>query len=99
MRIAHIPFAAGDRACPGKPMAWIEITIAIARTFWFFNFEKAPGKLGGVGEVLHIRPDGQGIIPEHKIEDWFTAVHDGPYLTFSKRGHFIKELEATFLEN
>ncbi|EFY84287.1 hypothetical protein MAC_09671 [Metarhizium acridum CQMa 102] len=90
MRMAHIPFAAGDRACPGKAMAWIEITMTIARTLWCFDFEKAPGKLGRVGEILHTKPDGQGFVPEHKIEDWFTAVHNGPYLTFRKHDRLPK---------
>lgn len=98
MRLAHIPFATGDRACPGKAMAWMEIMITIARTFWYFDFEKAPGKPGGVGELLHPAPDGQSLIPEHEAEDWFAAVHDGPYLAFRRRGHFIDELEEAMRE-
>lgn len=98
MRMAHIPFATGDRVCPGRAMAWIEMSITIARTFWYFDFQKAPGKLGDVGEILHPRPDGRGFIPDYETEDYFAAGHHGPYLTFSKRGSFTKELEEALQE-
>ncbi|KAK2589956.1 hypothetical protein QQS21_012368, partial [Conoideocrella luteorostrata] len=99
MRMAHIPFVTGDRVCPGKAMAWMEITITIARIFWYFDFKKASGKLGNIGEILHPRPDGQGFIPEYKTKDCFAAGHEGPYMTFRKRGDFTKELNEALLKN
>ncbi|KAK8872355.1 cytochrome P450 [Apiospora arundinis] len=36
--------------CLGKGMAYLEISLTLAKTLWRFDFEKAPGELGRVDE-------------------------------------------------
>ncbi|KAI5927344.1 cytochrome P450 [Camillea tinctor] len=47
---AFAPFALGARGCPGKPMLYLEDSLTIAKTIWYFDFESAPGDIGRVGE-------------------------------------------------
>lgn len=48
-RRAFAPFAVGDRSCAGKAVAYLEASLAVARTLWYFDFEKASGAAGEVG--------------------------------------------------
>lgn len=49
MRRAFIPFTLGSRAFAGKAVAYLEITLMVAKTLWYFDFEKAHGKVGELG--------------------------------------------------
>lgn len=82
MRKAFVPFSAGERICAGTPLAWQELTVTIARTIWYFDFQRAPGDEGSIGEVFVERTDGGEPIPVFETRDNFTAEHDGPYLSF-----------------
>lgn len=94
MRRAFVPFSLGDRSCAGRSLAYLETSLVLARTLWFFDFEKAPGEAGQVGEGghgadrNHIR--GRERDDEFQLYDTFTAEHDGPNLTFKPRGAFQK---------
>ncbi|CRG92277.1 Trichodiene oxygenase [Talaromyces islandicus] len=92
VRMAHIPFVTGDRTCPGKTMAWIEMSMALARLFWYFDFEAAPGELGQVGQIMRPGPDGKPTAPEYRTEDWYAAEHEGPYLVFRQRDNLADDL-------
>lgn len=92
MRKAFVPFMLGDRNCAGQAMAWMELSLTIARTLWYFDFDKAPGQASKLGES--IRSDGNRDIPEYKMLDIFVAEHDGPNLVFRERGNFAKELKT-----
>ncbi|KAK6858016.1 hypothetical protein PG995_005715 [Apiospora arundinis] len=54
MQEAFSAFSIGPRNCVGKPLAYLETSIVLAKTFWYFDFEPAAGPLGAVGEVLHL---------------------------------------------
>lgn len=90
MRRALVPFSLGSRSCAGQAMAYLELSLAIARTFWYFDFEKAPGEAGRLGEV----PGAPG---EFKLEDSTIVGHHGPNLTFKTREDYWKELGTTSL--
>ncbi|KAK6189535.1 hypothetical protein LQW54_013167 [Pestalotiopsis sp. IQ-011] len=47
---AFAPFLIGPRSCAGKPMAYLEISLVLAKTLWYFDFQKAPGALGEIGQ-------------------------------------------------
>ncbi|KAI1389601.1 cytochrome P450 [Hypoxylon trugodes] len=82
---AFTPFTLGIRSCPGKAMAYFEASLVVAKTLWYFDFEKSPGILGDVG-----RGKSGCYIDEFQLQDMLTSRHDGPYLTFRPRGDFWK---------
>lgn len=92
---AFAPFAVGSRSCGGRAVAYLETTLTVARTIWYFDFEKAGGKAGELGEG----GPGQGVGRERKEEfqlyDVITADHQGPNLVFKPRGQHWKEFLGT----
>ena len=94
MRKAFAPFLLGDRSCIGKSMAYMEISLAIARCLWFFDFETAPGTAGELGAGKPGSGNGRHRPGEFQLEDIFVALHHGPNLVFTRRGDAWKELET-----
>ncbi|KJZ78799.1 hypothetical protein HIM_01572 [Hirsutella minnesotensis 3608] len=90
MRKAFVPFMLGDRNCAGQAMAWMELSLVIARTLWYFDFEQAPGRSGKVGENMHVEAGQE--TPVYQIRDIFVAEHDGPNLVFRGREEVVREL-------
>ncbi|KAI9166344.1 Cytochrome P450 monooxygenase atnE [Paramyrothecium foliicola] len=85
MRKAFAPFALGDTRCLGKSMAYHETSLIIAKTLWYFDFEKAPGETGKLGEGEPGRLDGRHRVDEYQLYDTLTADHEGPNLVFKAR--------------
>ncbi|KUI74337.1 Isotrichodermin C-15 hydroxylase [Cytospora mali] len=83
---AFASFSIGPRNCVGKPLAYLETSITIAKTLWYFDFEPAPGPLGSIGEG-----NDRGRPGEFCTQDGFNSTHDGPFLVFNAR-------ESTLLE-
>ncbi|ROW10230.1 hypothetical protein VMCG_01962 [Cytospora schulzeri] len=92
---AFSAFSIGARACAGKPMAYLESSLVLARTLWYFDFEPAPGGLGAVGGGRMGARDGRVRPGEFQVHDAFTARHDGPYLVFRPRGDLVGEISAS----
>lgn len=95
MRRAFAPFALGERGCAGKAMAYLEMSITLAKTLWYFDFERAPGVAGLVGSGGHPKFEGdEGRLrkDEFQLFDVITAAHDGPLLNFKPRGDFWQDL-------
>ncbi|KAG8168135.1 hypothetical protein KVR01_003824 [Diaporthe batatas] len=95
MRRAHAPFAVGDRGCAGKSMAYLEISLMLAKTLWYFDFERASGVAGqvGCGGYANFKGEqGRQRDDEFQLFDMITASHDGPLLTFKPRGDLWKDL-------
>ncbi|OTA91073.1 hypothetical protein M434DRAFT_355350 [Hypoxylon sp. CO27-5] len=85
-RAAFTPFSIGPRSCAGKPLAYAELSLVLAKTLWYFDFEPAPGQLGKVGGGTTGRTDRRDREDEFQIYDVFGAYNDGPYLVFRPRG-------------
>ncbi|KAK8013125.1 cytochrome P450 [Apiospora marii] len=94
MADAFTPFLMGPRGCAGKTMAYMEVGLVIAKTLWYFDFEPSPEPLSHVhvgggnpalGNGRH-RPD------EFQLYDVFTALQEGPYLSFRAREGEILEI-------
>lgn len=49
LRRAFVPFGTGKAACLGKGMAYLETSLVVAKTLWYFEFSQAPGKAGSLG--------------------------------------------------
>ncbi|TVY75551.1 Cytochrome P450 monooxygenase apf7, partial [Lachnellula suecica] len=92
MRAAFAPFALGDTGCLGKAMAYHETGLVLAKTLWYFDFEKAPGAAGKLGEGQPGRRDGRDKVDEYQLFDLAVADHDGPNLVFIPRGNHLDEL-------
>lgn len=89
---AFTPFSLGDRSCAGKAMAYLEVSLAMAKTLWYFDFKKSPGTLGDVGCRKRGGKDGWDSIGEFELHDMLTSRHDGPNLIFKPRGAFCEDL-------
>ncbi|KAI0199308.1 cytochrome P450 [Astrocystis sublimbata] len=84
MHSAFAAFSTGSRGCAGKPMAYLETSLVIAKTLWFFDFEIAPGDDVGSGTAGGLV--GEKHPAEFELRDVFSAAHDGPNLVFKPRG-------------
>ncbi|KAI0397596.1 cytochrome P450 [Xylariaceae sp. FL0594] len=85
MNSAFAAFSIGSRGCGGKAMAYLEVSLVIARTLWYFDFERAPGPEGDLGGGTGRRADLRGRVDEYQLGDILTADHDGPNLVFTPR--------------
>ncbi|XXH01379.1 hypothetical protein Hte_007739 [Hypoxylon texense] len=91
---AFVPFSIGSRSCPGKSMAYLEISLTVARILWYFDFEKCSGSLGDVGGGEPGRPGPRGRADEFQLHDIFASTHAGPVLSFRPQGELWRELET-----
>ncbi|XXG99714.1 hypothetical protein Hte_006055 [Hypoxylon texense] len=92
---AFVPFSVGPRGCAGKAMAYLEVSLTVAKSLWYFDFKAAPGKLGEIGGGNAGETNGRGRPSEYQLYDIFTSRHEGPHLVFSPRGNLCSELETT----
>lgn len=92
---AFAPFAIGNRSCGGRAVAYLEATLTIARTLWYFDFEKAKGKAGELGQGGPGQGRGREREDEFQLYDVVTADHKGPNLIFKTRGRYWRELVET----
>ncbi|KAI0172822.1 major facilitator superfamily domain-containing protein [Hypoxylon sp. FL1284] len=88
---AFVPFSTGTRSCSGKSMAYLEISLTVANTMWYFNFETPSRSPGGVDGGKSGRLGRRGRSDEFQLYDIFTATHTGPVLSFRPRGAVANE--------
>ena len=74
-RSAFTPFSIGPRACIGKGVAMVEVTVALARLLWAYDLRLATGK-EGIGRA----EDGG-----YTMKDIFVAEKEGPWVQFRLR--------------
>lgn len=89
---AFVPFSTGARSCAVNSLAYLECSLVAAKALWYFDFEKAPGRLGGIGAGDGSSQGGRGRKQEFQLFDVITSRHDGPYLVFKPRGDYYKEI-------
>lgn len=94
MQDAFAAFSTGPRGCAGKAMAYLEASLVVARTLWYFDFEPAPGQPGTLGSGFGGTSNGPGRDTEYQLYDVFIPIHDGPNLVFKTRGGVCEELEV-----
>ena len=78
------PFSQGNRACLGKPLVYMELTIAIARLVWEYDMRLAPDQQVDrtiAGEVKK----GRRHATEYHVQDWFLSNNYGPFVEFRAR--------------
>ncbi|KAI1853155.1 hypothetical protein JX266_001861 [Neoarthrinium moseri] len=86
MQDAFSAFSVGYRGCAGKAMAYLESSLVVAKTLWYFDFERAPGKLGEVSGGRPGSHNGRSRLDEFQLYDIISGAHDGPFLIFTPRG-------------
>ncbi|KAI9694328.1 MAG: hypothetical protein M1820_009017 [Bogoriella megaspora] len=97
MHDAFTPFSIGSRGCAGKAMAYLEISLVLAKTLWYLDFHRPRNniKADRVGEGFEGKTNGRDKKLEFQVRDQFSSVHHGPNLVFSLRGDLRKELYDT----
>lgn len=98
MHKAFVPFIVGPRACAGKSMTYLEVSLVLAKILWYFDFKPAAGEPGGVGGDQPGRTDGRDRADEYQLFDVFNSAHDGPYLMFEARAGVAGDLSKTGVE-
>ncbi|KAI0975841.1 cytochrome P450 [Xylaria arbuscula] len=86
---AFAPFSTGTRGCLGKTMAYLEVSLVLATTLWYFDFEPAPHGNGSEKTLGVAYETG-----EFPMYDHFAADHNGPSLVFRPRGSYCEELRS-----
>lgn len=84
-RSAFTPFSKGPRNCIGKGLAYMELTLAMARVLWMFDFRAVDDCMRRKGMQ---EPSGvyrQHLLKEYRLKDQFTSWKDGPMLQFRAR--------------
>ncbi|KAK4206796.1 cytochrome P450 [Rhypophila decipiens] len=87
-RRAFVPFGTGEAMCLGKGMAYLETSLVVAKTLWYFDFYRAPGAagdLGGGATVKTGKDPARGRVDEFQLYDGIVSDHDGPGLVFTRR--------------
>ncbi|OJD34005.1 cytochrome p450 monooxygenase [Diplodia corticola] len=79
------PFSVGPRGCIGKPMAYLELSLALARLVWAWDMRLAPGELGKVGAGAKGMGTGREREGEFQLEDIFVSNKVGPMAQFRPR--------------
>ncbi|RCI09955.1 hypothetical protein L249_8582 [Ophiocordyceps polyrhachis-furcata BCC 54312] len=108
-RRAQVSFGMGERSCAGKAMAYMETSVTIARTLWYFDFKRAPGEDGFLGGGSGSGGDDEPWTApdQYQLQDILVADHDGPNLVFTPRktrktmaaeipGYYFGELRPLF---
>ena len=71
---AFCPFSVGPRGCIGKGVAYLELTVALARTLWMYDLRLAGDTRMGA--------DKNG---NYDVKDIFVAEKEGPLVEFKKK--------------
>jgi cytochrome P450 len=80
---AFNPFSIGPRGCIGKGLAYVELTVTIARVLYLYDFRLAPGTTLGAGSKdMEL---GRNLETEYQIQDVFASKKNGPMLQFRAR--------------
>ncbi|KAI0140502.1 cytochrome P450 [Xylariaceae sp. FL1272] len=95
MSEAFAVFSIGSRSCAGKALAYMESSLVLAKTLWYFDFEAAEGRLKGIGAGSTNGPPGRRRTDEFQLEDIFTSRHDGPMLVFRPREELCGDFESS----
>lgn len=78
------PFSLGNRACLGKPLVYMEISIAIARLVWKYEMRLVDSLPIDAGVKAGIRK-GKRAKNEYHLRDWFLSANEGPVVEFAAR--------------
>lgn len=76
-------FSYGSRGCLGKNLAWLEMSIVVAKVMYHFEVRQDPSNLVG-GGCVGARA-GRDREEQYQTYDAFVSLRDGPMVQFRKR--------------
>lgn len=82
-RSAFVPFSTGPRGCPGKNLAYMEMSIVMAKILFLADVRSVEGNDLGAG-----RPEmiwGRRNKMQYQAKDAFVSAKDGPMVQFKAR--------------
>ena len=86
---AFAPFSHGARSCIGRPFAYLELTLALARTVWLYDFEYiGGGRETRLDNMKFVEELGGGKHPiMYSIDDHHSGfgTREGPNIRFVRR--------------
>lgn len=83
---AFCPFSIGPRGCIGKGLAYLEMTVTLARVLWLYDIRRAAGGVVDPGEGGKDGAEwGRHRRGEYQLVDTFTSLKDGPMVEFRRR--------------
>ncbi|KAI1110017.1 cytochrome P450 [Nemania sp. NC0429] len=85
-RHAFAAFSVGPRGCAGKAMAYLEASLVIAKTLWYFDFEEVADGAKGDSRLNTAEEEN-----EYKLNDIVVSTHNGPWLRFLPRPECVAE--------
>ncbi|KAH6876811.1 cytochrome P450 monooxygenase [Thelonectria olida] len=80
-RSAFSPFSIGPRSCIAKNMAWMELTITVARTLYLYDMKLDPRHSHGKSDGCVGCP-GKPDTFEYRLKGWMTSGREGPLVQF-----------------
>ena len=75
------PFSLGHRACLGKPLVYMELSIAVARLVFEFDMRLSRDQHHEAFVTREIN-EGKRHEHEYQIQDWFLSNNFGPWVEF-----------------
>jgi cytochrome P450 len=81
---AFSAFSIGPVGCLGKNLAYMELSVTIARVLWELDFRLATGYPTGDAKGAYLRPYQEHAREEYQLRDRFTSWKDGPMLEFRR---------------
>ncbi|KAF5622875.1 Isotrichodermin C-15 hydroxylase [Fusarium sp. NRRL 52700] len=80
---AFMPFSAGPRGCVGKNLAYLEMSLALAKIVYHFEIRRDFSSNLGGGSPDAI--EGRRTVDQYQLRDIFVAIRDGPMVQLAKR--------------
>ncbi|KAF2204214.1 cytochrome P450 [Delitschia confertaspora ATCC 74209] len=89
---AFCPFSVGPRGCIGKGLAYVELSLTLARVLFSFDISRVDSEEGRLGEGAFGETGkewGRHRKEEFQIQDRFASCKEGPILRFRRRGEGV----------
>lgn len=82
---AYSPFSVGPRACIGRSLALVEVSIALARVMWSMDFRMDDEDMGALEAGSLSATNGRDKSREYQLYSHLTSYSQGPMLAFRRR--------------
>ncbi|KAK2666124.1 Cytochrome P450 [Fusarium oxysporum f. sp. vasinfectum] len=82
-----IPFSTGPRGCIGKNLAYLEMSLILARTV--YNYKIRPDITSNLGGGSLDAVEGHRTSDQYQLHDVFVSIRDGPMVQFTKRTRLV----------